>query len=192
MRKSNYLIQLNYKDGNFCKILKNSHHISENSALLVVSRNRLDSYVKQSILKKLYYVDNNRKEIVFELTKKGRDWISHNFPQLRGNFYTSATAIQHNVTLAKQIMEHSFSPWLNERDLREILLTEIQKAENSWELFRMLENGEISVPDGAFINGQGNIEAIEVINENYTSTMLQSKDNFSKICNIPITYIKQK
>ena len=51
-RKSNYLKQLNYKDEKLCSIVKNSHHISQAQALLIVSRNRLANFEKQGVLKK--------------------------------------------------------------------------------------------------------------------------------------------
>jgi len=190
-RKSNYLKQLNYKDEKLCSIVKNSHHISQAQALLIVSRNRLANFEKQGVLKKLHYMENNKKEIIYELTKKGRSFISRNFPHLSGNFYTSGTAYLHNVTLGQQIIEHHHSQWYNERDLREILLQQIEQSDNRWELMRMLEKGEISIPDGGYCNEDGSIQCIEVINENYTSTQLKFKANFEAITGIPITYIKQ-
>lgn len=191
MRKSSYLKKLNYKDERLCCIVKNSNHISLAQALLIVSRNRLESYEKQGVLKKLHYMDNNKKEIVYELTKQGRAWISRNFNHLRGNFYTSSTAVQHNIALAQQLIERPYSQWYNERDLREILIQEIEQSDNRWEYMRQLENGQISVPDGGYRNEDGSIECIEVINENYTSTQLQAKANFQAITNMQITYIKQ-
>lgn len=191
MRRQNYLNKLNYKDERLCSIVKNSHHISQAQALLIISRNRLDNYEKQGVLKKLHYMDNNRKEIIYELTKKGRDWICRNFSHLRGNFYTSSTAPIHNTILAQQIIDRPYTQWLNERDLRELLIREIEQSDNRWERMRQLENGQISVPDGAYRNEDGSIEAIEIINDNYTSTQLQYKANFQTITNIPITYIKQ-
>lgn len=191
-RKSNYLKQLNYKDEKLCSIVKNSHHISQAQALLIVSRNRLANFEKQGVLKKLHYMDNNKKEIIYELTKKGRSFISRNFPHLSGSFYTAGTAYQHNVIVAQQIIECPSNKWYNEKDLREMLLQEIQESDNRWELMRMLERGEISVPDGGYCNADGSIQCIEVINENYTSTQLKYKQNFESITKIPITYIKQK
>ena len=191
MRKSNYLLQLNYKDELLCRVVKNSHHISQKQALLIISRNRLANYQKQGVFKKLHYMDNNKKEIIYELTKKGRNWISRNFSHLQGNFYTASTAPLHNTVLAKQIIERPNAKWLNERDLREILIREIEQSDNRWELMRMLERGEISVPDAGVIDEDGNIEAIEITNSNYTSTQLQYKANFQSITNIPITYITQ-
>ena len=191
MRKSEYLTKLNYKDERLCYLLKNANHISQAQALLIVSRNRLENYEKQGVLKKLYFMDNNRKEIVYELTQYGREWVSKNFSNLRGNFYTS-TGILHDVALAQEVIErtHSNCQWYTERDLRELLIREIQQSDNRWELMRMLENGQISVPDGGYIH-DGSIECVEIINENYTSSHLAAKDRFQSITNIPITYIKQ-
>lgn len=191
MRKSNYLNKLNHKDELLCKVVKNSHHISQAQALLIISRNRLDSFEKQGVLKKLHYMDNNKTEIIYELSKKGRDWISRNFSHLQGNFYTASTAHQHNIILAQQIINRPYSKWLNERDLKQILIKSIEQSDNRWELMRQLENGQISVADGGYLNEDGSIECIEVINSNYTSSQLQAKANFQSITNIPITYIKQ-
>lgn len=191
MRKSNYLTKLNYKDEKLCSVVKNSQHISQAQALLIVSRNRLDSYEKEGVLTKLHYMDNNRKEIVYQLTAEGKKWISHNFSHLQGNFYTSTTAIQHNIALAKEIIDRPYTQWYTERDLRELLIREIEQSDNRWELMRMLETGQISVPDGAYITADGSMECIEITNENYTSSQIAAKERFGEITNLPITYIKQ-
>lgn len=191
MRKSNYLKKLNYKDEKLCSIVKHSQHISREQALLIVSSNRLASFEKQGVLKKLHYMDNNKNQIIYELTKKGRGFISRKFPHLSGNFYTAGTAYQHNVALAQQIFDHHNRQWYNERDLREILLRKIEQSDNRWELMRMLERGEISVPDGGYLNEAGSIQCIEIINDNYTSTQLKFKANFEAVTNIPIKYVKQ-
>ena len=190
MRKPSYLTKLNFKDEKLCSVVKNSQHISQAQALLIVSRNRLDSYEKEGVLAKLHYMDNNRKEIVYQLTPEGKKWISRNFSHLQGTFYTSTTAIQHNIALAKEIIDRPYTQWYTERDLRELLIREIEQSDNRWELMRMLENGQISVPDGAYVHN-GSIECIEIINENYTSSQIAAKEKFGEITNIHITFIKQ-
>ena len=191
MRKQSYLTKLNFRDEKLCSVVKFSQHISQAQALLIVSRNRLENYEKEGVLKKLHYMDNNRKEIVYELTQEGRKWITHNFGHLQGNFYTSTTAIQHNITLAQQIIDRPYFKWYTERDLRELLIREIEQSDNRWELMRRFENGQISVPDGGYITSDGSIECIEITNENYTSGQIAAKERFGEITNIHITFIKQ-
>ena len=146
MRKKNYLTQLNYKDECLCNLVKHSNHVSQSQALSLVTRNRISNYEKQGILKKLHYMDNNQKVIVYELTPKGRNFICKNFNHLSGNFYTAPTAILHNLTLANEVLRYSSSSnqWLNERDLREILMETILNSHNRWSLMELLDSGKIS------------------------------------------------
>lgn len=192
-RKEHYINQINHKDETLLNILKNCQHISQEQALLIVSRSRLDNFCKEGVLAKVHYIDSGRQASAYELTHKGRKFISQKLPHLvTGGFYQSRTAVKHNIALAGQIMEHSQSRWINERELREMMAERIVDAEDlRWHYMRMLENHQISPTDGAFINEQGEICLVEIINDNYGTEQIAAKEAFAEVMNASIQFIRQ-
>lgn len=185
MRKKDYVVKLNYKDEKFSFVAKNCQHLSQNQILSIVSKNRLQSYIHQGIVKKLHYICNSKQSTAYELTHKGREWIRQNYPQFGSDFYISTTAIRHNIRLAEQVLEHYSQDgytWLNERNLRSILMERIERAEETERLaiLSKLENNELSVPDGGYyVDGQ--LVCIEVYNDNYTSEILAAKQECASV-----------
>ena len=180
MRKKEYIQRLNYRDEQFCYILKNSHHMSREQVLAVISQHRLQAYQNQGLIRKLHFIYCSKKHIGYELTDRGRSWIRKNLPQLGPNFYVSGTAVRHNIRLAEQVMYHTMErghTWLNERDLRQELMQRIERTEGEehFALMRQLERGELSVPDGGYYE-DGQLYTMEIYNDNYTVEQLSAKD----------------
>lgn len=196
MRKQEYITKLNYRDERFAYVTKSCQHISQNQALELVSRHRLNNYIKQGLVRKLHYIHNNRQHTAFELTNKGRGWVRKNFPQLGDRFYSSGTAIRHNIRLAEQIMEHyqlHGRTWLNERDMRELLMEKVERCPDSEERFRILgqlERGELSLPDGGYYDN-GELVAVEVINDNYTAEMIAAKELCAQTMGASLHFVRQ-
>ncbi len=191
-RKKTYITKINQKDERFFSVIKNSNHLNSRQSLSIVSKNRLASYVKQGLLNKLHYIDNEKTEIIYELTKFGRDWTRKEFPNLGNNFYISSTAHQHNVRLADEIITHSKvnTSWLNERDLRQMLFQAIEQNPHKLQLLEQYDKGNLSVPDGGYIDENGAIKCVEIINGNYSQQQINAKIRYSEITNISLTIIK--
>lgn len=192
-RKSSYILKLNHKDEELLRVLKNSQHMSQEQALLIVSRTRLDKFCKEGVLAKVHYIDKGRQATAYELTHKGRDFITKNLPHLvGGGFYQSRTAVRHNIALAGQIMEHSQSRWVNERELREIMADRIvDSAEMRFHYLKYLEQHKISPADGGYINDKGEISLVEIINNHYTTDQIEMKTNFAEILHAEICFVKE-
>lgn len=195
MRQKSYLGKLNHRDEQFAYVVKNCHHLSQEQALGLISKNRLTAYQHEQIVRKVHYLHGGQKQFAFELTDKGRAWVRKNFPQLGERFYVSGTAVQHNIRLAEQIIEHSIEhgrTWLNERDLRDELLRHIDCADRAEQHFLLsrLERGELSIPDGGYYQ-DGQLFTIEVYNNNYSSEMLLSKESCAEAMNASLRFIRQ-
>ncbi len=194
MRSKNYISRLSEKDERFCFVLKSSHNISEAAALGLISKHRLESYRKQGVIKKIHYIHNNRQHSGYMLTGKGINWIKAKFPQLGDNFYQAGTAVRHNMLLAEHVIQHSQDrEWLNERDLRDELYSRLDQLTDPEERFRVLsrlERGEISVPDGGYVDN-GELHCIEIVTNNYTAATLESKAAFGEFMGCSIDYIRQ-
>ena len=195
MRKKEYIQRLNYRDEKFCYIMKNCHHMSREQALEILSKNRLLSYEKQGLVRRLHFIYHSRQKSAIELTDKGRSWIKKNLPQLGPNFYISGTAVRHNIRLAEQVMAHSLEhgrTWLNERDLRQELMQRIERTEGEerFALMRQLERGELSVPDGGYYE-DGQLYTVEIYNENYTAEILAAKDLCAQTLGASLRLVRQ-
>lgn len=195
MRKTNYISRMSDKDERLLYIAKNSYHLSREQALSIVSKNRMDNYIKQGIFKKIYYILNQKQGVAYELTRKGRLFTLEHYPEFGKNFYTSGTAIHHDIRLAQSIIEYEREhghTWLNERDLREMMMERIEREpiERRFELMGKIERGEISVTDGGYYVGE-ELVLVETINENYTSTLIAAKEEFSNYMSSSINYVRQ-
>lgn len=192
MRKATYIQKLNYKDEQLCRILKASHHMSQKQVESIISKNRIQAYQHQGVLQKIHYIYQGRQHTAYELTSKGRSFIRKHFPQMGNYFYSSATAVRHNIRLAEQVMQHD--RWLNERELRQELMSRIERIQDDEERFeqlRRLEHGEYSVPDGAYIDQDGDIVCVEITNENYPIEVIQAKEACSAALGASIRFVKQ-
>ena len=190
MRKQNYIVQLNHKDEKFLTVLKSSQHISKETALSIVSSNRLRNYQQQGIIKKLHYIEKGRQKTAYELTPKGRSFYKQNYNG-SNNFYQSSTAVKHNVRLADEIVRHHNS-WLNERDLREELMRLIEQLppDRRFETLARLERGEISLPDGAYRGEQGELICVEIINSNYGTEQIVAKETAAEILGASLDFVR--
>lgn len=195
MRKKEYIQRLNCHDERFCYILKNSHHMSREQALEILSKNRLLSYEKQGLVCQLRFICHGHQKSAIELTEKGRSWIRKNLPQFGPNFYVCGTAVRHNIRLAEQVMTYSLEKgrtWLNERDLRQELMQRIERTEGEerFDLLRQLERGELSVPDGGYYE-DGQLYTVEIYNENYTAEQLAAKDLCAQTLGASLRLVRQ-
>lgn len=193
MRREHYINRIDGKDEQLLNLLRNCQHISLEQGLQIVSRSRLENYCKEGVLTKVRYISSGRQKTAYELTHKGRKFISQKCPHLvQGGYYQSRTAVKHNIRLASQIMEHSQSRWLNERELREMMADKIVNAEDlRWHYMRMLENHQISPTDGGFINENGDLCLIEITNDNYTAEHIAAKETFAEVMGASIQFIRQ-
>ena len=192
MRKENYIQKLNCKDEQLCRILKASHHMSQSQVESIISKNRIRAYQHQGVLKKIHYIAQGRQHTAYELTTAGRNFIRKHYPEMGSYFYSSATAVRHNIRLAEQVMQHE--RWLNERELRQELMTRIERIQDDEERFeqlRRLESGEYSVPDGGYIDDDGSVVCIEITNESYTQEILETKEACSAALGASIRFIRQ-
>lgn len=190
MRKQQYIVQLSHKDEKFLTVLKSSQHISKETALSIVSANRLRNYQSQGIIKKLHYIEKGRQQTAFELTSKGRTFVRQHY-QGSNNFYQSSTAVRHNIRLAEQIANHH-QTWLNERDLRQELMEQIERLppEQRFELLAKLERGEISLPDGGYRNEHGELVCVEIINSNYGTEQIVAKEAAAELLGASLDFVR--
>ena len=191
MRKQQYIVQLNHKDEKFLTVLKCSQHISRETALSIVSQNRLRNYQSQGIIKKVHYIEKGRQHTAYELTPKGRTFYRQHY-QGSNNFYQSSTAVKHNVRLADEVARHH-SSWVNERELRQELLDRIERmpAEQRFELMGKLERGEISLPDGAYRAENGELICVEIINSHYGTDQIEAKEAAAEILGTHLEFVRQ-
>ena len=194
MRKKEYIQRLNYRDERFCRIIKNCQHMSREQVLSVLSLNRLQAYQKQGLVRKLHYIYHSKQRTAYELTDKGCRWIKRNLPQLGPNFYSSGTAVRHNISLAEQVMAHMEHgrTWLNERDLQQELMQRIERTEGEerFSLLNKLERGELSAPDGGYYE-DGQLYTVEIYNNNYTAEQLAAKELYAQTLGASLRFIYQ-
>ena len=195
MRKQHYINQLNAKDEKLLFVLKNSQHISQAQILLLISRSRADNFCKEGVIRKVHYIADGRQQTAYELTHKGKQFIKSNYPSWGSKYYSSSTAVRHNIALANIVMQYADSKtWRNENELREMMMERITDSiELRFQYIQQLERNEISVCDGAVVNREtGEIEQlIEITNDNYTSEIIQQKENFGAIFNSAVTFVHQ-
>lgn len=193
MRKKTYIQQPSRKDTRLCDALRCCNHLSREQAISIVSRHRLDSYIKQGVVERLYHITKQGQKIeVYALTANGRKWIDRNITELRQHsYYCSPTAPMHNIKLAEEFLRQDRTDWLTERDLRNILADAIAERDNAAELLDDMRNGLISVPDGAYRTTDGQIECVEIINNHYGTAEIAAKDAFAEVTGLSITYIKE-
>ena len=89
MRKKEYIQRLNHCDERFCYIMKNCHHMSREQALEILSKNRLLSYEKQGLVRRLHFIYHSRQKSAIELTDKGNGEYTFKMPATKVNVETT-------------------------------------------------------------------------------------------------------
>lgn len=194
MRHKNYVQQINHKDIRLFHALRCCNHLSKEQATSLVSQNRINSFIKQGVILQVRSVRRGMVTTAYAVTPKGRDWAARNIPTLRDtNWYTSATAVEHNIRLAERYIkiqqEQPQSLILTENDLRSFLIRQLEEREDRNQLIEDLREGRLSVPDLGYMR-DGVIYCVEVVTENYTSANLAAKAAFSEVTGAPIEYLK--
>ena len=84
--------------------------------------------------------------------------------------------------------------WKNESELRQMLVDRIADAgEMRFHYLQMLENRQLSLPDGAVVNRDTGeiIECIEIVNDNYGTPQIEAKQATAEILGASVSFVKQ-
>lgn len=194
-RQAHYISRLSSKDEKLLYVLKNAQHVSQAQILLMITRSRVENFLKEGVIRKVHYIADGRQQTAYELTRKGQQFIKERYPQWGNAFYSSGTAIRHNIELASQVMLHADTKtWINERELRNIVIDRIvDSGEMRFHYLQQMENRELSIPDGAIVNREtGQIEElIEIVNDNYGNPELAAKEIAADVLGVSVSFVRQ-
>ena len=94
MRKQEYLKQVSAKDRELLRVMKSCQHLSAEQIQRLISKNRVQSYQKQGLIRKVHYIKQLKQMTAYELTPKGRAWMCKHLPELGSRYYTCPTAVR--------------------------------------------------------------------------------------------------
>jgi len=185
MRKQNYLHLSEKKDGNAMRMLVNCRHCTKEQLLQVISKNRLDNYLKEKIIQKIETQNNT----VYLLTDKGYKQFG---AQLDMQYYRyHSQAISHDIELSQQYLDLLKSgkqfTWKNEEQL---------KAERREEYHKLYEQGKYSeahrlmissCPD-AVVSHDGITYGFDVLTDNYSNQAIIEKAEYCELHNIDFQF----
>lgn len=195
MRRKSYINQINNKDIKFLHALRCCNHLSKEQAENLISRGRINNFVKQGVIQLVHTVRCNRTVTAYAITPEGRRWANRNVHEMQGrSWYQAARAIEHNLRLAEHYLkitrQYPDCHILTEGDLRDYLQRQIENRNDRYQLLDDLRGGKISVPDMGYI-ANGEISCIEVVNGHYGQAEMQAKEAFEQITSINIDFVRQ-
>lgn len=194
-KKMNHIKVLTNADKNVLKGLYRTGRLNINHVnSLGVNNSRLKQHIKQGYIEKAeQYYDRKTKttQVIYKLTDKGKKICQEQCNV--GKVYKAASC-KHDLALADKYVElHKqglVDRWITEQDWRNKLADEIDRLRqigNNQEADRIQEewdNKRISMPDGGYVNADGELVALEIITRNYSESDIEHKKCFVQTLNI--------
>jgi len=151
-----------------------------------LSKYFIDKICKEELLKKDVYLNNNKDfEVVYTITNKGRNFVKK---YSIFNAYQSKS-IEHDILLSDYYFKKDiFTNRLYSED--ELIIMFKSKFFLGNEL-HLLSAGELSPPDGAYINDEGTIIAVEAVTSCYKKSMIQAKIDFCKLMDFSLIIVRR-
>lgn len=188
-KKMNHIKVLTNADKNVLKGLYRVGRFTSNHInALGVNNSRLKQHIKQGYIEKAeQYYDRKTKttQVIYKLTDKGKKICQEQCNV--GKVYKAASP-KHDLALADRYVElHRqglTDRWITEQDWRNKLADEIDRLRqigNHSEADRIQEDWNekrISMPDGGYVNANGELVALEVITRNYSESDIEHKKCF--------------
>ena len=145
------------------------------------------------------YIESNRTpsgEREWSITQKGREHLE----QIEGQKvyrYKSQTRdeyYKHDLKLSEEIASRinhgEVKEMYSEAQIRSMFENEMKRLEKEdYSRFEELNKMKLSPPDFVYKDQQGNMVAIEVVSENYTTAQIQAKMDFCSVMNFQYTSV---
>lgn len=147
---------------------------------------RLKNYVRDGLVEKVSFKQDNRVEECYKLTKSGRELAKQQWALSK---HYHAQSPRHDLAVAKKyfsLPEELQRTWKTETELREQFICKIEQLKMTRTLEadqyeQMLDRGLLSFPDASYINQQGVEVLFESITNNYGVAELMSKEAYVEI-----------
>lgn len=184
-------MKINYKDVEAFKIFRVTPYASESALGNFVTKNRLLSYKKEGLVKRIKYYDasTDRNETCYSLTVKGKKFASDKFG-IRAQYTNDRRTALHDARVAEAycsltpeeretaMSEHNFRNVAEEVLERFVEQREYDRAD---ELRDALVNGNYSASDIIYRNSSGKFCCMEVVTSNYSFSECQIKEDTSAL-----------
>ena len=186
-----------YKDKNLFAMLARTNIATEQQVNIFMGTRRAEGHVKDGLLEKVTLIIKSRGEQktleMYRLTEQGK-----NVAKERCNISSmyASTSPRHDLALTQAYIElFQKNPlyidrWITENDYKIMLqekVLELREDGRSREAELMEENiisKRYSVPDGGYMDEQGQIHAIEVVTRHYKEKTIIAKANTIQVLGI--------
>ncbi|NMM64228.1 hypothetical protein HBE96_16505 [Clostridium sp. P21] len=155
-----------------------------------VADTRIKHYVYDGYVKKEVFNKNNGERLIgYKLTNEGRKLLENEWG-VKSHYI--AQSIRHDIGIANKyfsLSQEQKETWKTETELRHEFIERLEEIKNEdysryEELYNMLEERQISIPDASY-EIENEIEVCyEVITNSYGQDEILAKENYIEIMNV--------
>jgi hypothetical protein len=145
---------------------------------------RMKNYIRDGLVEKVLYKENNQIKEALTLTRAGRELAERQWG-IRDHYHAQIKSPYHDL----QLSDHYFSlseqvrdTWRTESQVRSEFLEKLEQLREQGErkladqYYSMMQDRLISMPDGIYTSEKGIVTAYEVITDSYGKQELLAKE----------------
>ena len=194
MTKKKYIKNFMFRDKQALMSISRCGHVSHYELKNFIADSRIRNYCRDGLVEKeVFNTTQGERLIGYKLTKYGKDFIGKNYG-FTGHQH--AQSIIHDLGISQKyfsLSETERETWRTETELRDQFQVELDRLRDSEvdrydELYDMMKNREISMPDCSYTTTGGITITFEVITNSYGRTEIQAKEQYAEVMNTTIEY----
>lgn len=165
-------------------------HCSNQQLKNYVADSRIKHYIYDGYIKKEVFNKNNAEQLIgYKLTNEGRKLLETEWGVKK---HYIAQSINHDIGIANKyfsLSEQQKEEWKTETELRHEFIERLEELKYEdysryEELNNMLDERQISIPDGSYEIEPGIEVCYEVITNSYGQAEILAKENYIEIMNV--------
>lgn len=197
MRKTHYIRLINQRDIQAMQAMRCCGYMNRTQLKHFLTDSRIKAFCHEGVIERCLYQKGKEQIECYRFSRGGFQWCEKHMEEMNSrSLYRSASPL-HDIAIANKYLSLSLDQretWRTEQELRgqfEQMLDKLREEDFSrWvQLKDMWEQNQISVPDGAYQDGEHTV-LYECITNNYSEADLQAKEEYSLAVNLEIQYQK--
>lgn len=162
-----------------------------------ITNSRIKAFCHEKVFDRCVLQRGQKTVVCYRFSENGKKWCDKHIDQMNSRTYYRSASPLHDMTIADKYLSLTSDQqetWQTENDLRNQFQQMLDGLRNQdiarWsELQEKWEQKRISVPDGAYQDGERTV-LYECVTDNYGEVELQAKEEFSLAANLEIQYQK--
>lgn len=197
MKKTHYIKQINQRDIQSMQTMRCCGYMNRTQLKHFLTDSRIKAFCHEGVIERCLYQRRKKQIECYRFSRRGFQWCEKHIEEMNSrSLYRSASPL-HDMAITNKYLSlpiEQRETWRTEQELRsqfEQMLDKLREEDFSrWiQLKEMWEQNQISVPDGAYQDGE-RIVLFECVTNNYGEVELQAKEEFSLAMQLEIQYQK--